>query len=220
VQKFAGKFLKGMVPHRVDLFVRLSKAAFQTGHPYWGLRFAAWAAHYAQDLAQPYHAKTVPSAGTGYYLRYILTPNKDRFESKSTQVLSNRHFLYEDYVAVQLHHAYQSEGADLNALRTALSSGPLRFEGVTDMSGLLAAVTGPAAAHGKATEKAIVRSFGKKLTRDHTYSVEDDPDFTIGSVIAERADKLEPLVRATVADFQQAGQATRAVLHLVGAIED
>ena len=31
----------------------LAKLAFQTGHPYWGYRFAGWGLHYLQDLTMP-----------------------------------------------------------------------------------------------------------------------------------------------------------------------
>ena len=45
---------------RAQLFLELARFAMKKGAPYWGWRFAAWAAHYLQDLTQPYHARALP----------------------------------------------------------------------------------------------------------------------------------------------------------------
>ncbi|MBL4818658.1 MAG: hypothetical protein JKY15_05435, partial [Deltaproteobacteria bacterium] len=45
---------------RIHLFRSLSRFAFETGHPYWGWRFAGMGAHYVQDLTQPYHTTVLP----------------------------------------------------------------------------------------------------------------------------------------------------------------
>lgn len=50
----------GEAPDRGRLFQQLGREAFGSGHPYWGGRFLAWAAHYAQDAAQPFHAAQLP----------------------------------------------------------------------------------------------------------------------------------------------------------------
>jgi len=50
--------------YRIHLFFSLAKMAFNTGHDYWGWRFAGLGAHYIQDLTQPYHAKVMPGEST------------------------------------------------------------------------------------------------------------------------------------------------------------
>lgn len=49
---------------RVHLFRSLSELAFETGHPYWGYRFAGWGLHYLQDMTMPYHASIMPGRST------------------------------------------------------------------------------------------------------------------------------------------------------------
>jgi hypothetical protein len=51
---------KGIAPYRAALYAKLSEGAFDTGHPYWGYRFLAWAIHYTQDVTQPWHTIFLP----------------------------------------------------------------------------------------------------------------------------------------------------------------
>jgi hypothetical protein len=63
VYKAAG-FLRRTYPeYRIHLWQSLAAYALQTGHPYWGWRFAGWALHYIEDLTQPYHATVLPGVG-------------------------------------------------------------------------------------------------------------------------------------------------------------
>lgn len=64
----AGDRLRTFPEHRIHLFYSLSRMAFQTGHPYWGWRFAGMGAHYIQDLTQPYHTKILPGESTFSFL--------------------------------------------------------------------------------------------------------------------------------------------------------
>jgi hypothetical protein len=218
VKKFASKLTQGMVRDRVDLFMRLSTVAFDAGHPYWGYRFAAWAIHYVEDLTQPYHSRAVPSAGAPYYIRYVLSPRKAHIEEVTVRLASNRHFVYEDFVAYGLQQSYLEDDPLYDGLAAYLSAGEATFAGVADLDGLIAACTAPAAAHAKKIDKALVRAFGPKLTKDVDYEVETAPDYSISSVLPgvdpKRAEKL---IEETGFDFGQAGLATRTVLAMVGA---
>jgi hypothetical protein len=49
---------------RVHQFFGLAELAFRTGHPYWGWRFTGNAAHYVEDLTQPYRAGLLPGVST------------------------------------------------------------------------------------------------------------------------------------------------------------
>ncbi len=51
---------QSLASYRIHVFTSLARYAFQSGHPYWGYRFAGIALHYLQDLAQPYHARLYP----------------------------------------------------------------------------------------------------------------------------------------------------------------
>lgn len=47
---------------RVMLFLKLSRAAFELGEPYWGYRLMASAIHYMQDITQPFHIRLLPNS--------------------------------------------------------------------------------------------------------------------------------------------------------------
>jgi hypothetical protein len=64
VYKAAPSFQKTFPEQRVHLFHSLAKLAFQTGHPYWGYRFAGWGLHYLQDMTMPYHTTIMPGRMT------------------------------------------------------------------------------------------------------------------------------------------------------------
>ncbi len=48
---------RSFMEQRIRVSFALARTAFAHRVDYWGWRFAAWAAHYLQDLTQPYHAR-------------------------------------------------------------------------------------------------------------------------------------------------------------------
>ncbi|MES2503529.1 MAG: phospholipase [Myxococcota bacterium] len=66
----APSLLRTYPEYRIHMYYTLSRFAFQTGHPYWGWRFAGWGAHYIQDLTQPYHATLLPGVNTARLIAY------------------------------------------------------------------------------------------------------------------------------------------------------
>jgi len=106
VKTFAAEILEGMVLDRIELFYALTKLAYKTGHKYWAYRFTAWSTHYLQDLCQPYHSNAVPSANFWYYTKLIFSFNIKKIKKETTQLVANRHFLYEDFVAHCLEKSY------------------------------------------------------------------------------------------------------------------
>jgi len=85
--------------YRIDIFQRLSRLAFSTGHPYWGYRFLGWSLHTIQDLTQPYHATLAPGVSLPKLLWISLLeiigikkPAEDM-----RQLLTNRHLALENY---------------------------------------------------------------------------------------------------------------------------
>jgi hypothetical protein len=215
VRAFAPQLTEGMAKDRVELFVRLSRFAFASGHPYWGWRFAAWATHYVEDLAQPYHSKALPSVGGGYYWRYVVSPAKTRMQEKATQWATNRHGLYEGFVSWELQQSYLDDDPARDALAARLSGGDATW-GAKDGTALVDAVTTEAADHARVIDETIAKAFGKHRTSDWRYDLATDGDY--------RADKVLPppelavkLVDETGRDFENAGRAARNVLALVQA---
>lgn len=215
VQKFAPEMLEGMMLDRVELYLRLARLAFQTGHDYWGLRFVAWGTHYLQDLAQPYHAKAVPWAGTGYYLNFAVSPFKDRIKRRTTMLVTNRHLLYEDYVAVGLMRSYTAPDPTTQALGVYLMSGAARWEGAESAEALMAVVSAGAAGHGPDIDRALRRSYPAQMVKDPEWDIEKDPGYSVEVAWKEvDPERGEALLEETGVDFEAAGVASRTLLML------
>lgn len=68
VQRLAPELSRTYPLLRAYQFFDLARFAFDTGHPYWGYRFAGWGLHYVQDLTQPYHSALMPGFNTAELL--------------------------------------------------------------------------------------------------------------------------------------------------------
>lgn len=218
VKAFAPEMLEGMMLDRIELFERLSHLAFQTGHDYWGYRFTAWGTHYIQDLSQPYHAKAVPGARTAYYLRYAATPRKAWLKVRTTQLVTNRHLLYEDYVSNGLMRSYTTRELSSQALSSYLVAGRPTAEGVDGAEALMIRVADASAGHARTIDKAIKRAYSKQWTRDPEYDIERDPAYA-PALSWEKVDPDggERLLEQTGVDFESAGVASRTLLSLARA---
>lgn len=96
----AAGFLKRTYPLlRAHQYQGLSILAFKSGHPYWGWRFAGLAAHYVQDLTQPYHASLAPdfSAVRLIGIQILALLGMPGPKDDMIVLLSNRHFVLERY---------------------------------------------------------------------------------------------------------------------------
>jgi hypothetical protein len=109
----------GKALHRALHFDRLSQAAFERGDLYWGIRFAARAVHYMEDLLTPFHTKPFPELlllrklfdlrGL-YFLTYNYHMNFERFTGYGLWH-QNRDFI--DPVRTAQVHALSSLDLDL-----------------------------------------------------------------------------------------------------------
>lgn len=215
VRTFAGEITESVVLDRVELFTRLAKRAFDSGHPYWGWRFASWAAHYTEDLSQPYHSRALPGKRLGYYLSYVVSPAKERMKTKATQEAANRHFLYEDYVSLSLERGYRQE-AGAPPLAAALAEGDEAFE-VADAAALIEQIGATASAHGPVIDRTVGRAFGTRWT-DWEVDLEKDPAYDIAAIVRDLPDVPgEKLLFEARADFGRTGRALRTTLRLSGA---
>lgn len=94
-----GDLRRTMTDARIALFSALARHAFDSGHAYWGWRFAGWALHYVQDLTQPYHATALPGVGLPRLLLVNIAALLG-FEGPKNRVIalvSNRHLVLETY---------------------------------------------------------------------------------------------------------------------------
>ncbi|PJZ58420.1 hypothetical protein CH367_05240 [Leptospira barantonii] len=206
----------GMMLDRIELFSRLSKLAGKTGHEYWRYRFAAWACHYMQDIGQPYHSKAVPDAGFFYYVRYVFSSKetKKEMKAKTTQLVANRHFLYEDFVSYGLIQFYKKSTPVTTALTNFLTKDYEGFPGESSNSDLMKFVGKQASSHSADINASIIDTFGHEYTMKPEYDLEKE----LGTKMKEIFPTLDPekadhLLEETGRDFSLTGSATREMLH-------
>ena len=106
---------------RIDLCLALSRLAFDSRADYWGWRFLAWAAHYIQDLTQPYHARAFPLPIRSVLRRFVQDPHPKNFVERNSNILRNHHILFEATVHYLLNSAVRHEPD--SALLTAIRRG-------------------------------------------------------------------------------------------------
>lgn len=217
VRTFASEVTQGMVHQRVELFRRMAKFAKQTGHDYWAYRFSAWTIHYLQDLAQIYHSRAVPHGGFWYYTNFmfsfgIIGDSKADIKRKTTQLVANRHFIYEDFVAYGLETFYTKPTPLLKRFEAYLNSGKA-YQASKDMQSLLKNITKFANDHSGEMDEVIVKVFGDKYTDDDKYDLETDKNYDISKIIPTlNKEKGDKLLKETGKDFQMTSQATRTAL--------
>ncbi|MEK7690912.1 MAG: hypothetical protein AAB425_07815 [Bdellovibrionota bacterium] len=221
VKTFAPEILEGMTLDRVELFYRLAKLAFAKKQDYWGWRFAAWGLHYLQDLGQPYHSKAVPSADWMYYLKFIFSSDKAGIKKATTQLVQNRHFIYEDFVAYGLQQSYIEQKEVYKQLAGYLSRGNA-YEAGYDLEmanraeSLIADVGKFASGHAIQIDSAIVRAFGPKVANDPNYDLESDPGYNVKKTVeALSPEAAQIILDETGKDFESTGRIARTWIQSV-----
>ena len=214
VRTFVPELTEGMTDERTELMARLSQLAFKTHHPYWGYRFAAWAIHYIQDLSQPYHSSAIPSADTFYYLRFVFSLHKEKFKADATQLVANRHYLYEDFVKVILQDSYLSETKVPQELVLALAKDfAFRGESIQELISLLSLRSFNQA---RSLDRAITAAYGQKMTEDPSYDMKSDSLYdAVESVTHLDPGVSELLIKETQINFELTGGVTRDLLRQV-----
>lgn len=213
---------EGMSPDRVYLFSALAKLAMKTGHEYWAYRFAADALHYIQDLCQPYHSKAIPHANWIYYTAAAITSNFSLMEKKTVQLIANRHFLYEDFVAYSLFNSYVEPNRMNQKLSEFLfTSNPyMKKASPKSTDSLIFNVTSFASMQGKELDTVIQKTFGYMMTQNGDYNFEDD--YTSGKFQMDRfvkgLDRAEAdnILQMTGKNFRSTAQASRTYLKHIG----
>ncbi len=216
IRKLVPGISEGMARDRMELFVRLSQRAYATNHPYWGSRFASWAFHYVQDMSQPYHAKAVPSETIGYFVNFALSGNKPKVVSDTTQLVSNRHLLYEDFVRGLLEKHYVARDRLSQKVYAALSAGDMvfsdiPFSGTAEM--IFNKISLISAESAYALDASIQEAYGKKMTTDPNYDVEKDATYDNQAIYRDAA-KVESLMKQAILNLPIAAQGTRTILSL------
>ncbi len=171
----AAGFVKRTYPLlRLHQYQGLSELAFQSGHPYWGWRFAGLAMHYVQDMTQPYHASLAPGFGTarliGVQLRALL--GMPQAKDDMVVLLSNRHFALERYASQMVAPASARTPAGSAATRALADTGTDAGYGPWSSTALRDTVAREAQAMGEAVSAQLVASVPRAYV--------DDPGFDFG----------------------------------------
>ncbi|MFT7772732.1 hypothetical protein [Roseateles sp.] len=95
----APSFARTFTELRVQQYGGLAVLAWQTGHAYWGWRFAGMALHHVEDLTQPYHASAAPGATLGRMMWVNLKAQLGMPADRQGLVVlqGNRHFVLEEF---------------------------------------------------------------------------------------------------------------------------
>ncbi|MFG6469180.1 hypothetical protein [Roseateles sp. BYS87W] len=95
----APSFARTFTELRVQHYSALAVLAWQTGHAYWGWRFAGMALHHVEDLTQPYHASAAPGASLGTMMWVNLKAQLGAPADRQGLVVlqGNRHFVLEQF---------------------------------------------------------------------------------------------------------------------------
>ena len=95
----APSFARTFTELRVQQYAGLAVLAWQTGHAYWGWRFAGMALHHVEDMTQPYHASAAPGATLGYMMWVNLKAQLGAPADRQGLVVlqGNRHFVLEQF---------------------------------------------------------------------------------------------------------------------------
>lgn len=186
VYKAAG-FLRRTYPeYRIHLYQSLAAYALQTGHPYWGWRFAGWALHYIEDLTQPYHSTVLPGVGVPRML-WINTVDLLGWHEQKRQAItlvSNRHLALENYQYHRMRNAYLRHD-DGDALIRALedtSTDAARASFGDDTARTV--ISSESNALAGATDTVLERNLPPKYVSDPAYVLgETEPDLDLYAVV-------------------------------------
>ena len=202
VYKAAG-FLRRTYPeYRIHLWQSLAAYALQTGHPYWGWRFAGWALHYIEDLTQPYHSTVLPGVGVPRML-WINTLDLLGWHEPKQQAItlvSNRHLALENYQYHRMRNAYvRGDAGDalMRALEdTSTDAGRASFADDTPRQ----VISRESNALAGATDAVLERSLPPKYVSDPKYVVgETEPGLDVYAIVNQSPPAARAAMTAMVA---------------------
>ncbi len=201
---------QSFLPQRFATFYECAVKLLHSGHEYWGLRFAAWACHYVQDAAQPYHATPFPAPFLPLVIQAARSGRfRDAMEANK-HYLMNRHYLYEAATHYLLNAMWRSKEG--HPLRTALAGS------MEDNSADLTQALHEAAAQARRNAPEIDRSVAKLF---HAVGMENpqlvsDESLPGRMLTALRDHKFErtlhTLTSLTIPCLTHAGKLTRITL--------
>jgi len=167
----AAGFLKRTWPeYRIHLWKTLALHAFRTGHDYWGWRFAGWAMHYLQDLAQPYHARVLPDVSTVrmLWINALYMAGWPDARNRAVTLVSNRHLAFENFQRTAMlagHHERGRAAALFDALAGAGAAADPKYDDDTPRAAVSLRSSGAA----DALDRTIAASLPARYVSDPSF---------------------------------------------------
>ena len=123
----------GQSPERVEKLAQVAREFFARGDAAWGYRVLAWATHFIQDLAQPFHSVQIPNLKlVPWYALLTWPPSRAFVElvAETTRSISNYHFAYEGYTLYRL--GQREKGPFSDCLPQARELSKIQFDAVNE----------------------------------------------------------------------------------------
>ena len=222
IYKAAGFLRRTLPEYRIHLYQTLSKHAFNTGHTYWGWRFAGWALHYVQDLTQPYHTSVLPGVSVPQMLWINALDMVGAHGSKRNIItlVSNRHAALENYQYYRMRTAYlrkDMEDALLRATREDFISTSLPYS----FGQIRQSISFQSHALADQTDAMLERVLPAKYISDPNYVLgETEPDLNILKVMTNTTiEQQKRISESTVQLMKNFGIHTRAFIIATVAIQ-
>jgi hypothetical protein len=218
---------KSFMAERVQLFFALAGLAMDSGIDYWGWRFAAWAMHYLQDIAQPYHARPFPAARLPILIRFLLHPNPRRFAAKNVNYLKNRHLLFESAVHFLLNEAVKkrAEHPFLRALAGEICRGGFEarpYQSIAPQIGirsLMKESSRVAADLATQIDRTMMALIDDPKINDPRYSLDKDRTYrieeTLHSARRERPELFDDFIRLVSVCLVRSGEVSRFAVQVI-----
>jgi hypothetical protein len=201
---------------RSGTFLALARLALDSHVDFWAWRFAAWAAHYLQDLTQPYHANFLPFPLWALLGRFLINPRPSSFVDKNKNLLMNRHILCEAVVHLWLNEAVKK--CDPHPFLIALKGQGDSAEGT--LNDVVRESAKIAAEKGFDVNRGLERILNDPLLDDPSYFVFGGPPYPLEQRLADasahRPQAIREWTELLSACLVQTGRVTRYMVREVG----
>ena len=196
---------QGLSEYRVSMFTLLARYALARGESYWGWRFAGWALHYMEDMAQPYHARLMPGMGTYALLGMYVFGSEEKIDA-AVVLLSNRHLAVEEYQD-RIVAAYDGNDGASPVFGAIKGTSGIEVEAFRAMYALDVVGT-TASGRADALDRVIEKAFPAHYVSDPSYDYGADPDYKSYDPLADirarapdEAAKLDAMLAEMLGDL-------------------
>ena len=197
------------IEERIRVSFALARLAFNLGIDYWGLRFTAWAAHYLQDLTQPYHVRALPIPLFRILGRAVLAGGLGKLAEKNKNLLRNRHMIFEAAAHFVLNDAFKN-WTNHPVILSLAGDGDAN---TGTLGSVIRETARYAASLARDTDEAIVDLMQEPRIEDPAYFIGDDESYRIDQELPhagyKRPNQYERFIRLSCEAMSCAGNVTR-----------